>query len=58
MVRLLVEAFKENEVMREGGKYIASHMGPHIHGVPAEETARILAEFGVIMAYDGFETEI
>jgi N-acetylmuramoyl-L-alanine amidase len=58
MVRLLVDAFKENGVMREGGKYIASHMGPHIHGVPAEETARILAEFGVIMAYDGFETEI
>ena len=58
MVRLLVAAFEENGVMREGGTYIASHMGPHIHGVPAEETARILAEFGVTMAYDGAEMEI
>ena len=54
----LVEAFKKNNVMSENGKIIASHMGPHIHGVPAEETARILGEFGVIMAYDGFEIEI
>ena len=58
MLRLLVEAFKENHVISENGKIIASHMGPHIHGVPAEETARILGEFGVIMAYDGFEIEI
>lgn len=58
MVRLLVEAFNENGVIAESGKFISSHMGPHIHGVPAEETARILGEFGVIMAYDGFEVEI
>ncbi len=58
MLRLLVAAFKENGVMSENGKFIASHMGPHIHGVPAEETERILAEFGVIMARDGFEVEI
>ena len=58
MLRLLVEAFKENGVIVEGGRFIASHIGPHIHAVPAEETARILAEFGVDMAYDGYETEI
>ena len=58
MLRLLVEAFKENGVIGENGKFIASHIGPHIHGVPAEETERILAEFGVIMASDGFEIEI
>lgn len=58
MLRLLVEAFKENGVIGEGGKFIASHIGPHIHSVPAEETARILAEFGVIMAYDGLEIEV
>lgn len=40
------------------GRLIASHIGPHIHAVPAEETERILAEFGVIMAYDGVEMEI
>lgn len=58
MVRLLVEAFKENGVIKEGGTFLATHIGPHIHAVPAEETARILAEFGVTMAYDGFEIEI
>lgn len=58
MLRLLVEAFKENGVIGEGGSIIASHIGPHIHAVPAKETARILGEFGVIMAYDGFETSI
>ena len=58
MLRLLVAAFKENALIADGGKIIASHIGPHIHAVSAEETERILAEFGVIMASDGFEIEI
>ena len=58
MLRLLTQYFTENGVIAEDGKLIASHIGPHIHAVPAEETARILSEFGVIMAYDGFEIEI
>ena len=58
MLRLLATAFRENGVVAENGKLIASHIGPHIHAVPAEETERILADFGVIMAFDGFETEI
>ena len=58
MLRLLAQAFTENGVIAEDGKLIASHIGPHIHAVPAEETERILAEFGVIMASDGAEMEI
>ena len=58
MLRLLADAFRENGVIAESGKLIASHIGPHIHAVPAEETERILDEFGVIMASDGFEIEI
>lgn len=58
MLRLLATAFVENKVIAPDGKLIASHIGPHIHAVPAEETERILAEFGVIMAKDGFEIEI
>ena len=58
MIRLLAQYFTENGVIAEDGKLIASHIGPHIHAVPAEETERILAEFGVIMASDGAEMEI
>lgn len=58
MLRLLVAAFRENGLIAEEGRIIASHIGPHIHAVSAEETAAILAGFGVIMAYDGFITEL
>ena len=58
MLRIIVSAFRQNNVIAPDGKFIASHIGQHIHSVDMDETERILGEFGVIMARDGLELDV
>ena len=58
MLRILNEALLQNGIMDEKGKRIASHIAPSVHKMTHQETEKVLAEFGMITAYDGFEIEI
>ena len=58
MVRILAAAFREDS-MTENGVIMASHLGNQLHDyLPHEETAKKMAEFGVIAAFDGMNIEI
>ena len=58
MLRLISQALTENGIMSEGGVRIGSHIAPTVHKMTHSETAKVLAEFGMITAYDGFEVEV
>ncbi len=56
MLRTMTKGIREAGLLKDGGQLIASHMARTLHG-SHEETAAILAEFGMIAAYDGMRVE-
>ena len=55
MVRILADAFREQSVT-ENGVIMACHLGNQLHDyLPHEETAKKMAEFNVVAAYDGMK---
>lgn len=55
MLRLLLAAFDENNMLKENCTFVASHIG----GIGIDENAdAAFAEMGLIPAYDGFSIEI
>lgn len=54
MLRLIVAAMKENNMLNENCTIIASHLARTLH-TSREETERIFKEFGMLVAYDGVE---
>lgn len=57
MLREMVREIKERGMIAESGKLIASHFARTLHE-SKEKTESILAQFGVLAAYDGFEIDI
>lgn len=56
MLRTMTKGIREAGLAKDGAQLIASHMARTLHGTH-EETAAILAEFGMIAAYDGMKVE-
>ena len=56
MLRTMMKAVREKELMNDNGMVIASHLARTLH-VSHEETERILAEMDMITAYDGMTAE-
>lgn len=56
MMRLLLEAFRENNVITPETKLIADHLSRTLHPGQAE-TEAIFAQMGMIAAYDGLSLE-
>lgn len=56
MLRTMMKAVREKELMNEGGTVIASHLARTLH-VSHEETAKILAKMDMLTAYDGMTAE-
>lgn len=58
ILRILAAALRDG-IMTEGGVIMASHLGNQLHDyLPHEETAKKMAAFGVIAAFDGMSIEI
>lgn len=57
MLRKMIAEIKERELLRDGGKLIASHMARTLHK-SHEDTAECLKEMDMIAAYDGLKVEI
>lgn len=56
MLRTMMKAVREKELMNDNGMVIASHLARTLH-VSHEETEKILAEMDMITAYDGMTAE-
>lgn len=54
MLRKMVAEIREKDLVKENGYLVASHMARTLH-VSHEYTARVLAEMGMIAAYDGLQ---
>lgn len=48
--------FSEPELLKPNAKFVITHTGPH-HAPPYEDCVGILAEMGLILAYDGMKLE-
>ncbi len=57
MLRKMTAEIKEKNLLREGGKLVASHMARTLHG-SHEDTARVLKEMDMMAAYDGLRLAI
>ena len=56
MLRTMTKGIREAGLVKDGGQLIASHMARTLHG-SHEETAAILAGFGMAAAYDGMKID-
>ena len=54
MIRKMVDEINAKELMKEGGKLIASHMARTLHK-SHEDTAEILEKINMITAFDGMK---
>lgn len=52
MLRKMTDEIKRKQLLRDGGKMVASHMARTLH-VSHEDTAKILERMDMIAAYDG-----
>jgi phosphoribosyl 1,2-cyclic phosphate phosphodiesterase len=57
MIRKMVEEINAKELMKEGGKLIASHMARTLHK-SHEDTAEILEKINMITAFDGMKVQL
>jgi len=57
MLRKMVKEIKEKNLLRDGGRLVASHMARTLH-VSREDTTAILREMDMIAAYDGLRLEM
>ena len=57
MIRLMLPSLKTNRTISESTKIVLSHIAPSLHKSHAK-TELIAAEFGALVAYDGFFMEI
>lgn len=56
MLRTMLKEVREKEMIKEGGKAIASHLARTLH-VSHEETAKILEKLDMLTAFDGMKIE-
>ena len=57
MLRKMTAEIKAKNLLREGGKLVASHMARTLHGTH-EETAAVLEKFDMLAACDGMKIEM
>lgn len=57
MLRMIISALRENEMIHDGTVLIANHLAQTLH-CEDQETERILGEIGVKVAYDGITIEM
>lgn len=56
MLRMMLDGIKEEKLLADGGKLVASHLARTLH-TTHEETAKILEKIDTITAYDGMKIE-
>lgn len=56
MLRTMLKEVREKEMIKAGGKAIASHLARTLH-VSHEETVKILEKLDMLTAFDGMKTE-
>ncbi len=56
MLKMMMKEIRAQGLLKEGGRYIASHFARTLHS-SEEETKELLLKEGIIAAFDGFEVE-